>query len=70
MLFVKLTCSERDIVVTASVWCTCVRACMHPSRFIRAITCTFLHGFQNNLAQLFSMRSGVEVPFETFVQVG
>ena len=31
--------------------------CMHPSGFVGAITCTFVHGFQNNLAQLFSSRS-------------
>ena len=30
---------------------------MQPSRFVRAITCTFVHGFQNNLALLFSLRS-------------
>ena len=36
----------------------CVRcACVHPSGLVRVITCTFVHGFQNNLAQLFSLRS-------------
>ena len=31
--------------------------CMHPSGFVQAVTSTFMHGFQNNLAQLFSLRS-------------
>ena len=34
-----------------------VRACMRPSRFFWDITSTFMHGFQNNLAQLLSLRS-------------
>ena len=42
----------------------CVRACVHPSGFVRAITSTFMHGFQNNYAQLFSWQ--VEVSVETF----
>ena len=28
--FVQLACSERDIVVTTSVWCMCVHACVRP----------------------------------------
>ena len=33
-----------------------VRACIVcPSGFLRAITCTFMHGFQNNLAQLLTL---------------
>ena len=36
--------------VTTSVQCMCI---MHPSRFVWAITSTFMHGFQNNMAQLF-----------------
>ena len=36
---------------------------------VRAITSTFMHGFQNNLAQSFSLRE-ITVRFETFVQVG
>ena len=56
--FVESTCSERDIVVTTSVWCICVCCgCMRPSRFVWAITCTFMYGFQNNMAQLLSLRS-------------
>ena len=39
----------------------CVRACVHPSihpsGFVQTITSTFMHEFQNNLAQLFSLRS-------------
>ena len=37
---------KRDIVVTFLVRCLCV----HPSGFVRTITCTIMHGFQNNLA--------------------
>ena len=33
-----------------------VGACVRPDRFVQAITCTFVHGFQNNLSQLFSLR--------------
>ena len=40
-------------VRTLSVPCVCVRL----SRFVRAINCTCMHGFQNNLAQLFSLTS-------------
>ena len=39
---------KRNIVVTIFVRCMCVR----PSGFVRTITCTIMHGFQNNLAQL------------------
>ena len=51
-------CGEQDKVVTTSVWCMCiVHACMHLSGLVQAITCTCMHGFQINLAQLFSLRS-------------
>ena len=40
---------KRDIVVTMSVC---------PSGFVRSITCTIMHGFQNNLAQLLPLRRG------------
>ena len=52
--FVELACGEQDIVVTISVQCMCI---VRLSAFVRAITSTFMHGFQNNLAQLFSLRS-------------
>ena len=29
-----------------------VRVSVHPSGFVRTITCIIMHGFQNNLAQL------------------
>ena len=49
---------EQDIVVTTSVWYICVvLVCMHPSGFVRAITNTFKHGFQSNLAQLLFLMS-------------
>ena len=67
VLFMEPSCSERDIVWCMRVfWVHC--ACVHLSGFVRAITYTFVHGFKNNLAQLLSQ--GVEVPSETFVQVG
>ena len=43
---------KRDIVVTILLRCMCVRLCVHPSGFVRTITFTIMHGFQNNLAQL------------------
>ena len=42
---------KRDIVVTILVWCMCLCLCVHP-----AITGTFMHGFQNNFAQLLFSR--------------
>ena len=60
---------ERCIVVTISVQCMCVHCvCMHPSAFVRVITCTFVHGFQSNLAQMLSSRSRKAI--KTFVQIG
>ena len=41
-----------DTVVTIFVRCVSV----HPSGFVRTITCTRMHGFQNNLAQLLPFR--------------
>ena len=38
-----------------ALWVHC--ACIHPSGFVRARTSTFMHEFQNDLAQLFSLRS-------------
>ena len=43
---------KRDTVVTIFVRCMWVRL----SEFVRTITCTIMHGFQNNLAQLFPLR--------------
>ena len=50
MIFVEPACSEQDIVVTTSAHCLCIRAFI--SIFARAITATFVHGYQ-----LFSLRS-------------
>ena len=36
--------------------CACVNAFVRPSGFVRPITCTIMHGFQNNLAQLLPLR--------------
>ena len=54
--FVQPACSERDVIVTTSVQgvFACVHcAGVHPSGFAGTITFTFVHGFQNNLTQLF-----------------
>ena len=52
---------------------TCGRMYVHagvrPSKFVQAITCTFMHGFQNNMAQLLSSRRRSAAQFETFVHV-
>ena len=50
-IIVEPACGERDIAVTIFVRCMCVRA----PGFVWAITCTFMHGFQNNLVQLLSL---------------
>ena len=45
-------------VCACVLYALCVHACIvHPSRFVLAIIGTFMHGFQNNLAQLFCLRS-------------
>ena len=43
---------KRDIAVTIVLRCVCVRAC----GFVRAVTPTFMDGFQNDLTQLLSLR--------------
>ena len=55
-IFDEPTCGKRDILFTVSVQCMCMScACVHSSiRICLAITCTFMHGFQNNLVQLSS----------------
>ena len=45
-----------DIAVAIFVRCMCMPACIRPSGFVRAITPTFMHGFQNYLAQLLFLR--------------
>ena len=51
---------KRNIVVAILVWCKCVRSCVcasvRPCEFVRTITCTIMHGFQNNVAQLLPLR--------------
>ena len=46
---------EQDIVLIVSVRCMFMHACLHPSRFVQATTSTFMHGYQNNLVQFFSL---------------
>ena len=54
LIFIEPTCSEQDIVVIISVQCMCVHwDCVHLSGFVLAITSTFMHEFQNNLAELY-----------------
>ena len=54
-----------NVVVTSSVQCMCiVHACVHCayvrlSGFVLAITCIFMHGFQNNLVQFSVIRKSV-----------
>ena len=59
-IVVEPACGERDIVVTVTVWCTClrpcIRACMCLSEFVRTIISTIKDGFQNNLTILFSIK--------------
>ena len=60
--FFESAIDEPGIVVTTSVRCMCVRcSCVWPSGFFRTITCTFVHGFQNNLAQLFSLKNTIAI---------
>ena len=54
IFLVKFACAEQDIDVTISVQCMCNGRL---SAFVRAIISTFMHGFQSNSAQLFSLRS-------------
>ena len=46
---------KQDIAVTILVRLICV-LCVCPLRFVRAITLTFMHGFQNYLTQVVSLR--------------
>ena len=54
-----------NVVVTTSVQCMCiVHACVRCayvrlSGFVLAITCIFMHGFQNNLVQFSVIRKSV-----------
>ena len=64
-IFVQPTCGEGYIWILlqflfgvyACVVHACVRMSVRPSELVRAKTSTFMHGFQNNLAQLLSLRS-------------
>ena len=49
---------KRDIVVTIFSFgvCACIRASVRPSEFVRTVTCTIMHGFQNNSTQLLPLR--------------
>ena len=56
--FVEPACNERDVVVTMTVPCMCVNACMHASVHLylsEPMTSTIVDGFQNNVTQLFSI---------------
>ena len=67
-------CTERDIVVTATLRCIHVSAfvhgCVHPSvrlsGFVQTITTIFMDRFQSSLAHLFSLtHSHTITPFDT-----
>ena len=66
---------ERDIAVTNQILfsvCACGSSCMHhASEFIGATTSTFMHGFQNYLAQLLSVRrrSAIRYIFSGWLKV-
>ena len=47
-------CISECLCVCSLAW---VGGCVGPSGFVRAITSTFMHRFQNNFAQLLSFRS-------------
>ena len=50
--------SETQLLQLQFGVCACLHcACVHLSGFVQAIASTFVHGFKNNLAQLFSLRS-------------
>ena len=53
-IFVKPACGEQDSCYN---FCSMYMCCVYASRFVWAITCTFVHGFQNNFTQLFSLIS-------------
>ena len=69
-LMIPLEVRETQLLQLPVGVCACImHACVVcPSGFVQAITCTFMHGFQNNLAQLLSSRE--IMPYETFIQVG
>ena len=54
-IFAHPACNEWDIVVTVLLQCLCVSAvvCVLLSRFVWIRTSVFMHGFQNDFAQLF-----------------
>ena len=62
-IFVQPTCGEGDIwILLQFLFGVCVvhasvRMSVRPSELVRAKTSTFMHGFQNNLAQLLTLRS-------------
>ena len=55
LIFVEPASCECYIVVRISVVCALCVVC--PPGFFQAITSAFMHGFQNNMAQLFSLMS-------------
>ena len=56
---VPLAVNETKMLQLQFGVCACVVRvmCAHASGFVRAITSTFMYGFQNSLAHLFSLRS-------------
>ena len=54
VLLLNPLAGKRDIVV--QFFLVYVHASVHPSEFVRTITCTIMHGFQNSLAQLLPLK--------------
>ena len=61
ILLSLLAVSETELLHVLVGVCSSISVCMHAclrlSEFVRAITSTFINGFQKNLAQLLSLRS-------------
>ena len=57
LLCVRHSCYKFCSVYVSTLVRACVLGFVHLSGFVLAITSTFMHGFQNNLAQLLSLRS-------------
>ena len=53
----KPACGERDIIVTTTVQCLCVRVSVRACvcEFVWAITSTIVDGFQKSSTQVFSI---------------
>ena len=62
-IFVEPACGKviHSCYIFCSVYVGAFRFTLRPFGFVQAITSIFMHGFQNNLAQLFSLRRRIAV---------